>query len=124
MAGHRYRFAPMRRLFHLPVFLACAMVGCARSEIVPGISDSTFVATMADLRRADALGTDSAAKAAARRRILQQRGLTVKQMDDAAKALAKDPQRLVDVFVAIDKRAVNAVDSASLRDSAARRAKH
>jgi hypothetical protein len=42
-------------------------------------------------------------------------------MDQAAKALAKDPKRLADVFEAIDKRAVNAVDSTSRRDSAARK---
>lgn len=87
---------------------------------MPDVSDSSFVATMADLRRIDQ-GADSATKATTRRRILQQRGLTVEQMDEAAKALAKDPKRLSAIFEAIDKRAVNVVDSASLRDSASRR---
>jgi hypothetical protein len=110
----------MHRKSHLTILLACAIAGCARGDIVPGVSDSLFVATMADLRRID-LTADSATKATARRRILQQRGLSVEQMDQAAKALAKDPKRLADVFEAIDKRAVNAVDSTSRRDSAARK---
>ena len=98
------------------------MVGCARGDIVPGVSDSAFVATMADLRRIDPV-SDSATKARMRSRILQQRGLTVEQMDQAAKALARDPKRLSADFEAIDKRAVNARDSSSLRDSASRPAK-
>jgi hypothetical protein len=96
------------------------MVGCARGDIVPGVSDSAFVATMADLRRVDQQA-DSATKATTRRRILQQRGLSVEQMDEAAKVLARDPKRLSDIFDAIDKRAVNAIDSSSLRDSANRK---
>ena len=98
------------------------MVGCTRGDIVPGVSDSVFVATVADLRRVD-LTADSATKARKRSQILQQRGLSVDQLDRAAKTLAKDPKRLADIFEAIDKRAVNALDSTSLRDSASRRAK-
>jgi len=74
---------------------------------VPGVSDSAFVATMAELRRAEGSTTDTVALAAARRRILQQRGLTVEQMDRAARALANDPQRAADLFGAIDKRVAN-----------------
>lgn len=74
---------------------------------MPGVSDSAFVTTMAELRRAEGSTTDTVALAAARRRILQQRGLTVEQMDRAARALANDPKRAADLFSAIDKRASN-----------------
>jgi hypothetical protein len=97
----------MQRLSHLTLILACAIVGCARGDIVPGVGDSAFVATMADLRRAQGTTTDTVALAAMRHRILQQRGLTVEQLDRAGRALANDPQRAADLFDAIDKRAVN-----------------
>jgi len=98
----------MQRLSHVFLILACAVVGCARGDIVPGVSDSTFVSTMAELRRAEGSTTDSAALSAARRRILQQRGLTVEVMDRAARALANDPARATALFDAIEKHAVNA----------------
>ena len=101
----------MHRLPHLTMVLACAVVGCAQRDIVPGESDSAFVATMADLRRLEDTPPDTAARAAARRRILQQRGLTVKQMDRAGRALANDPARAAAIFDAIQKRAVNAMNS-------------
>ena len=101
----------MHRLSHLTIVLACAVVGCARSDIVPGVSDSAFVATMADLRRLEDTPPDTATRAAARRRILQQRGLTLDQMDRAGRALASDPTRAAEIFDAIQKRAVNVVNS-------------
>ena len=97
----------MQRLSHVILILACAIVGCARGDIVPGVSDSAFVAAMAELRRAQGSTTDTVALAAMRQRILQQRGLTVEQLDRAGRALANDPQRAADLFDAIDKRAVN-----------------
>ena len=107
----------MQRLSHLTLILACAIVGCARGDIVPGVSDSAFVATMADLRRAQGSTSDTAALAAARKRILQQRGLTVEQLDRAGRALANDPQRAADLFDAIDKRAVNVANDTVHRDT-------
>jgi hypothetical protein len=101
----------MHRLSHLTIVLACAVVGCAQRDIVPGVSDSTFVAAMADLRRLEDTPPDTAARAAARRRILQQRGLTVEQMDRVGSKLAKDPKRAAAIFDAIQKRAVNAVQT-------------
>src|SRR4051812_40005830 len=110
----------MQRLSHVILVLACAMVGgCARGDIVPGVSDSTFVATMAELRRAEGSTTDTAALGAARRRILQQRGLTVEVMDRAARALANDPDHAADLFDAIEKRAVNAPEQSPRTGAAA-----
>jgi len=107
----------MQRLSHVTLILACAVVGCARGDIVPGVSDSAFVAAMADFRRAQGSTSDTVALAAARHRILQQRGLTVEKMDRAARALANDPQRAADLFDAIDKRAVNVVNDSLHKDT-------
>lgn len=97
----------MHRLTHGILVFACAIVGCARHDIVPGVSDSAFVSTLAELRQVEGSTTDTVALAAARRRILQQRGLTAAQMDRAARALANDPQRAADIFDAVAKHAVN-----------------
>jgi hypothetical protein len=96
----------MRRLRH-PTFLAILLAACTRGEIVPGVRDSTFVATMADLRRAEATTRDTIALAASRRRILQQRGLTADQLEAAARKLGDDPDRALEIWQAIDRRAVN-----------------
>lgn len=96
----------MRRLRH-PAFLAILLAACTRSEIVPGVRDSTFVATMADLRRAEVTVRDTTELAASRRRILQQRGLTVDQLEAAARKLADDPDRALEIWQAIDRRVIN-----------------
>src|SRR5918993_106736 len=69
--------------------------GCRhRADIVEGVSDSAFVATMVELRRlGTAAPTDSGASAAERARVLQRRGLTATQFERAAAALADDPRR-------------------------------
>lgn len=87
-------------------FLACVVAACKGGEIIPGVSDSTFVATMADLRRAEAIEHDAAALAASRKRILQQRGLTPERMESAARKLGEDPDRAVAIWQAIERRAV------------------
>ena len=89
-----------------PALLALLVAACAGGELVPGVRDTTFVATMAELRRAEGTVRDSAARAAARRRILQQRGLTVDQLERAARVLAADPPRAIAVWQEIERRAV------------------
>ena len=97
----------------LSALLALLVVACTGGELVPGVREATFVATMAELRRAEGTVLDSAARAAARRRILQQRGLSVDQLERAARALAADPPRAVAVWQEIERRAV-ASDSGSV----------
>jgi len=92
--------------------MALAAGGCRRrAEIVDGVSDSAFVATMVELRR---LGTtaplDSAASAEARARVLQRRGLTAARFERAAAALADDPEHAQRVFARVDS-AIAAADS-------------
>lgn len=105
----------MRRLFHpalLALLVALPVVACGGGELVPGVREATFVATMAELRRAEGTTLDSAARAVARRRILQQRGLTVDELERAARALAADPPRAIAVWQEIERQAVSA-DSGS-----------
>lgn len=88
---------------------AGAMVGttgCRRGEIVSGVTDSTFVAAMSELRRVESAPTrDSASRAAARAAVLQRQGLTPAELERAARALAGDPERATEIWRAIDRRA-------------------
>ena len=105
----------MPRLAHSLLLLCVALAACRQRDIVPGVSDSLFVATMADLRRLQVPVGDSAVLASRRRQVLQQRGLTAEQLERAGQALATDPDRAVALFQAIDRRVVNAADSTRRR---------
>ena len=78
--------------------------GCRRrAAAVDGVSETTFVATMVELRRLDTLTTtDSAARASARAAVLQRRGLTTRQLERFAASLADDPTRAQELFARID----------------------
>ena len=87
------------------VVLASA-ASCRRSQLAAGVSDSTFVAVMADLKRVrEAPGLDSAGRAVRRDSILQSRGLTPAQLESAARQLADNPTRAQTVWTAIQRRA-------------------
>ena len=79
---------------------------------MPGVSDSAFVATMADLRRTGGAPEGSPAQVAMRQRVLQQRGLTGEQLEQAARALAHDPERATKIFEAIQRRSATPMDTA------------
>ena len=82
-----------------------ALAACGRSTITDGVSDSVFVATMAELERIDrALGMDSVARAAARAKALQRQGLSRAQLESAATALGDDPKRALALWRAIDAK--------------------
>lgn len=86
--------------------LVVALSACARGESSTGVSDSTFAATMAELRRIqENSALDSAAKDAARTQVLQSRGLTPALLEQAARDLASDPDRASAVVQEIDRRA-------------------
>lgn len=96
-----------RRAHRLGV--ACLLLGalgiaCGRAPS-SDVSDSTFVATMAELRRVQSgVAADSAARAKERERVLQRRGLTAARLERAARALAADPERASKVFQAIARK--------------------
>lgn len=105
----------MGRLFgvHRGVLVAVAALACGSGEIVDGVSDSTFVAALADLQRIRTdPRLDSAAREDARGRVLQGRGLTVEQMDRAALVLAEDPRRARELLQAVRVKLLPGADSA------------
>lgn len=100
----------MRRLACMHVLiLAGGITGCNRGELISGVSDSTYVATMAELRRLQRPGRDSAQGAAARDSVLRRRGLTPAQLERASAALAEDPDRAVALWQRIESRAADTV---------------
>jgi hypothetical protein len=93
----------------LMVLVALASAaGCRREQLATGISDSTFVAVMADLKRVhDTPGMDSAQRAQRRDSVLQSRGLTPAQLEAAAHQLAQNPGRAQTVWQAVERRSVD-----------------
>lgn len=86
--------------------LALATAACGRDTLAEGVTDSAFVATMAELERVERTpGLDSSARVAARTAALQRRGLTPTQIEAAAIALADDPERALALYRAIDRKA-------------------
>ena len=105
-----------RRAIRCALFVAgaatagSAIGACDESRIVEGVSDSVFVSTMADLKRAQtAIGLDSARRALLRDSILDGRGLTPAQLEQAARALAQNPARAQAIWQAIERRATDTV---------------
>jgi len=85
--------------------------GCRRSTAaVDGISETTFVVTMVELRRLDSATTDSATRAAARAAVLQRRGLTATQLERYAASLADDPARAQALLARIDSTVARGAD--------------
>lgn len=92
--------------FFLVVLVLTPNVGCQRAQLATGVSDSTFVAVMAELKRVhDTPGVDSGRRAARRDSILQRRGLTPAQLEAAALRLAQNPARAQTVWQAVERRA-------------------
>jgi hypothetical protein len=82
-----------------------SLAGCRSDQIVDGISDSTFVRTLTDLRRVPTIaGQDSARRQVMRDSILRQRGVTAGQLEEAARRLAASPTRAERIWQEIDRR--------------------
>ena len=94
------------RMTKAHVCLVVTLVGACRGEqIVDGVNDSTFVATVAALRRVQTEpGLDSAGRTARRDSILQSRGLTPAALERAARMLAESPARAQRVWQAVERR--------------------
>jgi hypothetical protein len=98
----------VRHIVLLGVACSALAGGCRDSTLATGVSDSTFVAVMAELKRTkDAPGLDSAGRDARRKAILQGRGLTPAQLESAAVQLARNPARAQAVWQAIERRALD-----------------
>lgn len=80
------------------------MVACRRGDIVAGMTDSSFVATMTALTRINLdLGRDSASRAASRDSVLQSKDLTPEDLERAARALEDDPERALALWLRITR---------------------
>ena len=92
-----------RSVLHAALLLT--LWGCRRGELAAGVNDSTFVSVMTQLRtiEADTLLT-SDARAAARKRALAKHGVTADALEQAARALADDPDRAFAVWREVDRR--------------------
>jgi len=98
----------VRHIVLLGVAFSAFASACRDSSLATGVSDSTFVAVMAELKRTkDAPGLDSAGRDARRKAILQGRGLTPAQLESAAVQLAKNPTKAQAVWQAIERRALD-----------------
>ena len=87
-----------------------AATGCQRSGAGNGVSDSAFVTVMAELKQVkEAPGLDPSHRAARRDSILQSRGLTPAQLEEAARRLAENPARAQTVWQAVNRRAADTV---------------
>lgn len=95
----------MRRISHVPLLLVLGVLGCSRLGGGSGLDDSTFVATMAELRLVHAdIAVSESQRDSARREVLQTRGLTPDELDSHARELAEDPERAVLVWQAIERK--------------------
>lgn len=102
----------MRRFGHIALFSVLGVMGCNRQAGGAGLDDSTFVATMAELRQIHADSVSSVAQRdSARRKVLQTRGLTPDELDSFARGLADDPERAVHVWQALERKVVSAANS-------------
>ena len=87
------------------LLVLAGLAACRRAELPGGMSDSAFVATMAELRRVNEdRAVDSAARARRREAVLLRRRVTPEQLEQAAEVLANDPARASAVWQAIDRR--------------------
>jgi hypothetical protein len=88
----------------LSALLLFAPAACRRAELPGGLTDSSFVATMVELRRVRENATlDSTERAQAREAVLRRRRVTPKELEEAAAALADDPTRASAVWQAIER---------------------
>ena len=92
------------RLIAIHALLLSGVIGCRQGEIVDGVTDSTFVATMIALQRINNNESlDSASRATARDSLLQGRDLTADQLARAGRALSDDPERALTLWQRIRK---------------------
>jgi hypothetical protein len=93
--------------------LLLAALGCRDDQLVSGISDSTFVRTLAELRRVPTLAAgDSTRARALRDSILRAQGVTATQLEQAARRLADAPNRAQRLWQEIDRRATAPIQQA------------
>jgi hypothetical protein len=111
-----------RWLALVALVLMAGVSGCRRDKASAGISDSTFVATIAQLHAVNAdTSLDSTGRAAARQAVLREQGVTGEALERAARAMAADPEHALVVWTAIEQRVREAPSKPTGKDSSAAR---
>jgi hypothetical protein len=98
---------PLRALFRLPapLLILGLISACWRPSGGSTVSDSTFVAAMAELRTIEAdQAMDSTARDSARTAVLRRNGISPADLEEAARAMARDPDHALAVWRAIERR--------------------
>ncbi len=102
--------------------LVAAIAACARIDGPSANDDSTFVATMAHLHaieRNTALA--EAARDSARRQVLQEQGLTTRELEALARGYSHDPVQAAAIWSAINRKVLMLTgDSAATSTTGAR----
>lgn len=86
------------------VAASLSLAGCRRASAPDlGIPDTTFVATMTELRRAETdTSLDQTMRDSTRRLILRRHRVTAKQLENAARTLAQTPTLASDLWRKIE----------------------
>lgn len=101
VAGIVVRCRPMAA--SIVLLLVNGASGCTPNEIVDGVTESTYVRAMVELRKLPTGAVpDSAARARTRDSVLGSLRITAAQLESAAVTLARDPERAARVWQAIE----------------------
>ena len=98
----------IRTRLALSVILICALVAGCRNRRAPslGMTDSTFVGALRELRRVQADSSlDTTMRDSSRRMILRRYSVTSAQLEHAARVLAESPARASDLWRQIESAA-------------------
>ena len=99
--------------------LVAAIAACARIDGPSANDDSTFVATMARLHAIERnTALTEAARDSARRQVLQEQGLTRRELEALARGYSHDPVHAAAIWAAINRKVLTLTgDSAATSTS-------
>ena len=106
----------IRTRLALSVILICALVAGCRNRRAPslGMTDSTFVGALRELRRVQAdTSLDVTMKDSSRRMVLRRYQVTSVELEHAARVLAESPARASDLWRQIESASRPAVARAT-----------
>jgi hypothetical protein len=96
--------------------LVAAIASCARIDGPSASDDSTFVATMARLHAIEKNpAMTEAARDSARRQVLQEQGLTTRELEAMARGYADDPAHASAIWSAINRKVLTLTGDSARR---------
>jgi hypothetical protein len=98
--------------------LVAAIAACARIDGPSANDDSTFVATMARLHALEKNpAMTEAARDSARRQVLQEQGLTTRELEALARSYSHDPAHASAIWSAINRKVLDLTGDSTRRAS-------